>query len=133
MGLVAAQAIIGNRQQSTDAEGAMRMIGNGPIGVVALVLIAVGLFGYMAWRLVAAVTDAENKGDQPTALVVRAAPDVPRSIEGAGAKASQPSKRQPEPAYVDRATRPIRNWCTRGGFHDHCVVTVSCSSRVRRK
>ena len=73
MGLVAAQAIIGKRQQSTDAEGAMRMIGNGPIGVVALVLIAVGLFGYMAWRLVAAVTDAENKGDQPTALVVRAA------------------------------------------------------------
>src|SRR5690606_39075584 len=40
---------------------------------VALVLIAVGLFGYMAWRLVAAVTDAENKGDKPTAVIVRAA------------------------------------------------------------
>jgi hypothetical protein len=71
MGLVAAQAILGRGQQSTDAEGAMRIIGNGPIGVVALVLIAIGLFGYMAWRLVAAVTDAENKGDKPTGLAVR--------------------------------------------------------------
>jgi hypothetical protein len=71
MGLVAAQAIIGKRQQSTDAEGAMRIIGEGPIGVAALVLIAVGLFGYMAWRLVAAATDAEGKGDEPTGLAVR--------------------------------------------------------------
>jgi hypothetical protein len=72
LGLVAARVIIDGQKRSTDAAGALRMIGDGPMGVVFLVLIAVGLFGYMAWRLLAAVTDAENKGDKPTALAVRA-------------------------------------------------------------
>ena len=43
------------------------------MGTIALVAIGVGLLGYMAWRLVAAATDAEGKGDEPTSLVVRAA------------------------------------------------------------
>jgi hypothetical protein len=73
MGVLAARAAMGSGGAATDSRGALHAIGDGPLGTAALVLIGVGLLGYMAWRLVAAFTDAEGKGDEPTKLVVRAA------------------------------------------------------------
>jgi hypothetical protein len=73
MGALAARAAMGTGGRATDSRGALHAIGDGPFGGIALVLIGVGLLGYMVWRLVAAVTDAEGKGDEPTKLVVRAA------------------------------------------------------------
>lgn len=73
IGALAARAALGAGGGATDSRGALGVIGNGPMGTIALVAIGVGLLGYMAWRLVAAVTDAEGKGDEPTKLVVRAA------------------------------------------------------------
>lgn len=73
IGALAARVATGNGGQMTDSGGALQTIENGPLGTVALSLIAIGLVGYMVWRLVAAITDAEGKGDEPSKLVVRAA------------------------------------------------------------
>jgi hypothetical protein len=73
IGALAAGVAIGTGGKTTDSRGALSVIGDGPMGTIALVAIGVGLLGYMAWRLVAAATDAEGKGDEPTSLAVRAA------------------------------------------------------------
>jgi hypothetical protein len=83
IGALAARVATGNGGRTTDSGGAMQTIENGPFGTVALTLIAVGLLGYMAWRVVAAVTDAEGKGDKPTSLVVRAAQAARGLLHGA--------------------------------------------------
>ena len=71
MGALAAKAALGAGDRTTDTRGAIGVIGEGPMGTMALVAIGVGLIGYMLWRLIAAVTDAEGEGDEPTRLVVR--------------------------------------------------------------
>ncbi len=73
IGALAAKAAAGAGGRATDSKGALLEIGDGPFGAVALVLIGVGLLGYMLWRLVAAATDAEGKGDKPTSVAVRLA------------------------------------------------------------
>jgi hypothetical protein len=73
IGALAAGVAVGTGGKMTDSRGALDTIGDGPMGTVALVAIGVGLLGYMAWRLVAAATDAEGKGDEPTSLALRAA------------------------------------------------------------
>jgi hypothetical protein len=74
IGALAARAAIGTAGgATTDSRGALSVIQDGPMGTIALVAIGIGLLGYMTWRLVAAVTDAEGKGDEPTKLAVRAA------------------------------------------------------------
>jgi hypothetical protein len=73
IGALAARAAVGVGGATTDTRGAIGVIGTGPMGTIALVAIGVGLIGYMLWRLIAAATDAEGKGDEPTKLVVRGA------------------------------------------------------------
>jgi hypothetical protein len=76
MGALAASAAVGAGGATTDTRGALNVIGDGPMGTIALLAVGVGLLGYMLWRLIAAVTDAEGKGDEPTKLVVRGAQAV---------------------------------------------------------
>jgi hypothetical protein len=73
MGALAAKVALGAGGRTTDTRGAIGVIGDGPMGTIALVAIGVGLIGYMLWRLIAAATDAEGEGDEPTKLVVRGA------------------------------------------------------------
>ncbi len=73
MGALAAKAALGAGGKTTDTRGAINVIGDGPMGTIALLAIGIGLIGYMLWRLIAAVTDAEGKGDHPTKLAVRGA------------------------------------------------------------
>jgi hypothetical protein len=73
IGALAARLAIGRGGATTDQRGALRVIGQGPAGTMALVVIGVGLLGYMAWRFVSAATDAEGKGNEPTSLALRAA------------------------------------------------------------
>jgi hypothetical protein len=73
MGALAAKVALGTGGKTTDTRGAIGVIGDGPMGTIALVAIGVGLLGYMLWRLIAAATDAEGEGDEPTKLVVRGA------------------------------------------------------------
>jgi Domain of Unknown Function (DUF1206) len=83
IGALAAKAAAGSGGATTDSRGALGAIQDGPMGTIALVAIGIGLLGYMAWRLVAAVTDAEGKGDEPTKLAVRAAQAARGLVYGA--------------------------------------------------
>jgi len=70
LGALATKAALGHGE-STDTHGALRTIGEGPFGELALWIILIGLFGYAAWRLVSAATDAERRGDEPTSIALR--------------------------------------------------------------
>ena len=71
IGALAARAAAGRGGATTDSRGALRVIAGGPFGTSALAIIGVGLLGYTVWRLVAAFTDAERKGNEPTGLAKR--------------------------------------------------------------
>jgi hypothetical protein len=71
IGALAARAAFGSGGETTDQRGALRAIAEGPFGKLALLIIGVGLLGYMAWRLAAAATDAEGEGDDPTSVAKR--------------------------------------------------------------
>lgn len=70
MGVLATKAALGVGQ-TTDTRGALRAIGEAPFGKLALWIILIGLFGYTAWRIVSAATDAERRGDEPTSIALR--------------------------------------------------------------
>lgn len=83
IGVLAARAAAGTGGATTDSHGALRVIGDGPLGTLALAIIGVGLLGYMAWRLVAAMTDAERKGDEATGIAKRVAQAARGAVYGA--------------------------------------------------
>ena len=56
----------------TGARGALETIASQPFGRILLVLMAIGLAGYVLFRLAQALTDAENKGSDASALMQRA-------------------------------------------------------------
>jgi hypothetical protein len=71
VGFLATKAAIGIGGETTDTKGALRAIGEAPFGRIALVVVAVGLIGYMGWRLASAVTDAEPRGSDARGLALR--------------------------------------------------------------
>jgi hypothetical protein len=71
MGFLATEAALGIGGGSTDSRGALRTIGEAPFGKIALVIVMIGLFGYAAWRLTNAFTDAERRGDDPSGIALR--------------------------------------------------------------
>jgi hypothetical protein len=73
VGFIATKSAMGmSGGETTDSQGAVQRIGSEPYGLLLLVIVAVGLLGYAAWRLVSAVTDAERRGDEPSSLALRA-------------------------------------------------------------
>lgn len=72
IGVLAAQAALGAGGRTTDTRGAMRELLDAPLGGVRLGLIAIGLFGYAAWRIVEAITDPERRGTDAKGLAMRA-------------------------------------------------------------
>jgi hypothetical protein len=60
----------------------MRHVRRLPFGDVLLVAVAVGLAGYVVWRLVQAVRDTELQGKSPKGLLVRAGYVVSGAIYG---------------------------------------------------
>ncbi|WP_372716195.1 DUF1206 domain-containing protein [Novipirellula sp.] len=71
VGYLAFQLAIGAGGQISGARGAIREIGQQPFGRVLLGLIAIGLFGYTAWRLVQAGKDTEGDGTDAKGIVKR--------------------------------------------------------------
>lgn len=55
-----------------DQQTALQRIQEAPLGRFVLGLIAVGLFGYLVWRLTEAFADVEGEGDDPGGLAKRA-------------------------------------------------------------
>lgn len=70
VGLLAAGAAFGHGE-STDTRGAMVKLVGAPFGRLLLVIIALGLFGYAAWRCTSAIVDPENRGRDLRGLALR--------------------------------------------------------------
>jgi hypothetical protein len=71
IGVLALRAALGSGGQTTDTRGAMAAVVDAPFGRVLLVVIAVGLAGYAAWRFVAAIADPEQRGHDAKGLAIR--------------------------------------------------------------
>ena len=72
VGVLAFQAAIGSGGRMTGTKGALREITRQPFGKFLLVVIAVGLVGYAAWRIIEGVADPERKGSTAKGLALRA-------------------------------------------------------------
>jgi hypothetical protein len=70
-GLTAAAAFRGGRG-GADRQSAFHFIIDKPFGRVLAVVVALGLFGYAAWRIISAITDGERRGSEPKGLAIRA-------------------------------------------------------------
>jgi hypothetical protein len=71
IGVLAAQAALGNGGQTTDSRGAMREVLQAPFGRALLFIVALGLVGYAVWRVVQGITDPEGRGKDPKGLALR--------------------------------------------------------------
>ena len=72
VGVLAAMAGLGKGGTPRGQESAFLVILRQPFGRVALGIIALGLIGYVLWRLVSAVTDSEHRGDDAKGWAIRA-------------------------------------------------------------
>lgn len=62
IGSLALQVVFGTGGRTTDSRGALHEIATQSFGQILLGVVAVGLFAYALWRLVAAAKNPENKG-----------------------------------------------------------------------
>lgn len=71
VGLLAAQTAFGTGGRTTDTQGALQTIVNQPFGKFLLLLVAIGLIGFVILRFVQAIKDPENKGTDAKGLAQR--------------------------------------------------------------
>ena len=71
VGWLAASAALGPGGRTTGTRGALRSLVNQPFGRILLGFVAIGLSGYVLWRLVQAIMDTENQGTDAKAIIVR--------------------------------------------------------------
>jgi hypothetical protein len=83
VGGLAAAAAANRGGRVTDTSGALRVILSQPFGQAILVVLAVGLCGYAAWRVLDAFTDPDRHGLDFGGLVVRIGNVVRGLIYGA--------------------------------------------------
>ncbi len=62
IGLLALLSAFGAGGRTTDSQGALQTIATQPFGKFLLALVAIGLVGYVVWRLVEAILDPEHTG-----------------------------------------------------------------------
>jgi Domain of Unknown Function (DUF1206) len=72
VGWLALMAAVGQGGAATDKQGALETIAQQPQGVLLLVAVTAGLFGYVAWSVVRAVFDPERRGHDASGLLARA-------------------------------------------------------------
>ena len=73
IGVVAALAAFRRDGQggATDTRGAMNTLLDAPFGPAIVIAMALGLFGYAAWRIVEGILDPERRGTDAKAIAVR--------------------------------------------------------------
>lgn len=71
IGFLALRVAVGPGSEAPDQESALQQILGAPFGRGLLGLVAVGLFGYLLWRVVEGVADLRGKGGEPQGLAVR--------------------------------------------------------------
>ncbi|HEU4975025.1 MAG TPA: DUF1206 domain-containing protein [Baekduia sp.] len=74
IGVLALEVALGQGGKATDQQGALRTIAQGPFGKFLLVVLAIGLAGYAAWRLLRAGVGhgAEQHDDTPDRVAAAA-------------------------------------------------------------
>ena len=72
VGSLAVLTAVGLGGETTDSRGAVREIAEQPFGKVLLILLVLGLLGYVIWRATQALTDSDNHGTSAKGLGVRA-------------------------------------------------------------
>lgn len=72
VGVLALRVAFGPGGDAPDQSSALQQILIAPFGRAILGVVAVGLFGYLIWRLVEAVADVRGKGGDPKGLATRA-------------------------------------------------------------
>lgn len=73
IGGLALLAALGSGGQTGGSRSALQTLLSQPFGKLWLVLIALGLFGFCAWRFMEALTDADHRGSDMKGWAVRAA------------------------------------------------------------
>ena len=71
IGVLATLAAFGLGGETTDVRGALLQIENKPFGKVALATVAFGLIGYVLWRWIQAIADADHKGTEWKGIALR--------------------------------------------------------------
>ena len=71
LGLLAFLAAIGSRKGDASKEGTFKVILEQPFGKILLAIVAIGLVGYVVWRLIQAIKDTENKGADAKGMIAR--------------------------------------------------------------
>lgn len=73
IGVLTLMSALGMQGEKTGSKGAILAIRNQPVGEILLMILVAGLCGYVIWRLVQGITDADEHGHSLKGLVVRAA------------------------------------------------------------
>ena len=71
IGILAVMAAFGTGGKTTGSKGAIRTIAAQPFGQLLLILVAIGLLGYVIWRFVQAIKDPDNKGTDAKGILTR--------------------------------------------------------------
>jgi hypothetical protein len=71
IGVLAVMTAVGAGGGTGGSQNAIQMIGQQPFGQALLIITAVGLFGYAAWRIVQSITDPENEGTDKKGIAKR--------------------------------------------------------------
>lgn len=71
IGLLAGQVALGTGGSTTGSTGALKSLSRQPSGTAMIGVVAVGLVGYVLWRLTQAVLDVERKGRDPKGVLKR--------------------------------------------------------------
>ena len=71
VGVLAFQAARGTGGRNTGTKGALGEIIEQPFGKTLLGIMAIGLLGYAAWRIVEGISDPERRGSDPKGLAMR--------------------------------------------------------------
>lgn len=71
IGYLASRAALGQGGRVTDTQGALKTVQGASYGQAILFIIAAGLLGYGAWRLVEAVLDPERRGNGLKGILLR--------------------------------------------------------------
>ena len=83
VGVLAILAAVNRGGSFTDQNGALGMVLTRPYGRMLLLVLAIGLCGYAAWRLLDAVMDPDRAGTSPMGWVTRIGNAIRGGIYGA--------------------------------------------------
>ncbi|MBE9078313.1 DUF1206 domain-containing protein [Romeria aff. gracilis LEGE 07310] len=83
IGLLSARAAFGSEGKVIGSKGAVRTIAAQPFGQVLLVILSIGLIGYVIWRFTQAIKDPEHRGNDASDIVRRIAYAISGLVYGA--------------------------------------------------